>query len=104
MDKATRPDGVIPDRDIDCRDVAEGKIHVGHAAESAMPRSDVSVSPDARLEDVISTMEEHQIRRVLVVDGGGCCTGIIAQADIASAGPSRQAAELVREVSRQEAR
>ena len=104
IDTANRPIGVITDRDIVCRVVAEGKNPVGHSAESAMTRSVVTVSPDTSLDDVISTMEEHQIRRVLVVDGGGCCAGIIAQADIVSAGPSRQAAELVREVSREEAR
>jgi CBS-domain-containing membrane protein len=59
------------------------------------------VASNAKLDDVIATMAENQIRRVLVVDDDGCCTGIIAQADIAFDGQPRQAAELVREVSRE---
>ena len=45
-------------------------------------------------------MEQHQVRRVPVVDEQGCCIGIISQADVALVGRSGQIAELVREVSR----
>jgi hypothetical protein len=45
-------------------------------------------------------MEDYQIRRVPVVDDGGCCAGIIAQADIAATEPPRKTAELVTEISR----
>ena len=44
-------------------------------------------------------MEEHQIRRVPVVDGGGACCGIVSQADIAQHASRRITAELVRDVS-----
>ncbi len=101
IDTANRPIGVVTDRDMVCRVVAEGKNPSGHTAESAMTRSVVTVPSNAKLDDVISTMAVNQIRRVLVVDDGGCCAGIIAQADIASEVPARQAAELVREVSRE---
>jgi CBS domain-containing protein len=82
VDTANRPVGVVTDRDIVCRVVAEGKNPAGHTAESAMTGMVVTVSADATLDDVVATMAEHQIRRVLVVDEGGCCAGIIAQADI----------------------
>jgi CBS domain-containing protein len=101
IDTANRPVGVVTDRDIVCRVVAEGKNPAAHTAESAMTRPVVMVASNAKLDDVIATMEENQIRRVLVVDDDGCCTGIIAQADIAFDGQPRQAAELVREVSRE---
>jgi Mg/Co/Ni transporter MgtE len=45
-------------------------------------------------------MEEHQIRRVPVVDASGCCCGIIAQADIAMVAKENETGELVREVSK----
>jgi len=37
---------------------------------------------------------------VPVVDEAGCCTGIIAQADIVSESPASKAGELVREMSK----
>jgi CBS domain-containing protein len=100
IDTSNRLVGVVTDRDIVCRAVAEGKNPSGYPVENVMTTSVVAVPADARLDEVIATMEEHQIRRVPVVDGDGCCTGIIAQADIVFTGPDRKAADLVREVSR----
>ena len=100
IDRSDHPIGVVTDRDIVCRVVAEGKNPAGHMAESCMSTPAHPVSASATLEDVVAVMEEHQIRRVPVVDDAGCCTGIIAQADIASAAPPRTTAELVNEVSR----
>jgi len=99
VDTSNRPVGVVTDRDIVCRVVAEGKNPAGHTAESAMTDRVVTVPATATFDDVVATMAEHQIRRVLVVDDAGCCAGIIAQADVASTGPAQKAAELVREVS-----
>ena len=100
VDARDRPIGVITDRDIVCRAVAEGKNPTGHTVESVMTRPVVTVRADAPLDDVVATMERHRIRRVPVTDDAGCCTGIIAQADLATGGPPHKAAELVREVSR----
>jgi predicted transcriptional regulator len=73
---------------------------MAYTADTCMTSPAVAVRADDPLEDVVRTMEKHQIRRVLVVDGDGCCSGIIAQADIAMTAPPRQTAELVSEVSR----
>ncbi len=100
VDRGNRPIGVVTDRDIVCRVVAEGKNPTGQTAETIMTKPVVTVRADTPLAEVISTMEKHQVRRVPVVDEGGCCTGIIAQADIAAEASSQSAAELVREVSR----
>jgi CBS domain-containing protein len=100
VDRSSRLIGVVTDRDIVCRVVAEGRNPTAHTVESCMTTPAVTVRADAQLDDVISTMQDHQIRRVPVVDAGGCCTGIIAQADIATTGPARRTAELVSEVSR----
>jgi len=101
VDAANRPLGVVTDRDIVCRIVAEGKNPLGYT-EQAMTTPAVALGPDVSIDDVIETMEDHQIRRVLVVDDGGACAGIIAQADVAAKGSARKAAELLREVSREE--
>ena len=100
VDSSDRPIGVITDRDIVCRAVAQGKNPTGHTVETVMTSPVVTVRADAPIEDVVATMERHQIRRVPVVDDGGCCAGIIAQADIAFEAIPSKAAELVREVSR----
>ena len=100
VDASDRPIGVITDRDIVCRAVAEGKNPAAHTVESVMSQPVITVRADAAIDDVLKTMERHKIRRVPVIDDGGCCTGIIAQADLASEAPPEKAAELVREVSR----
>jgi CBS domain-containing protein len=100
VDRFNHPIGVVTDRDIVCRVVAEGRNPTGQTADSCMTRPVVTVPADAPLDDVISTMEDHQIRRVPVVDEDGGCAGIIAQADIAATEPPRKTAELVSEISR----
>jgi CBS domain-containing protein len=100
VDPAERPIGVVTDRDIVCRVVAEGKNPMAYTAETCMSEPVVTVSADSPIEDVIATMEKHQIRRIPVVDERGACAGIIAQADVAWAERPREVGELVREVSR----
>ena len=99
LDSIDRPIGVVTDRDIVCRLVAEGKNPMAYPAESCMSESVVCVRARASIREVIETMERHQIRRVPVVDDEGCCVGIISQADVASAARPGQVGELVREVS-----
>ncbi|OLC46749.1 MAG: hypothetical protein AUH43_13195 [Acidobacteria bacterium 13_1_40CM_65_14] len=82
VDPADHIVGVVTDRDIVCRVVAEGKNPIAYTAESCMSGPVVTVQADAPLDEVVAAMEEHQIRRVLV------------------AGAPRDVAELVREVSR----
>jgi CBS domain-containing protein len=96
--------GVITDRDIVCRVVAEGKNPAGYTVEMCMTSPVVTVAADASLDEIVATMERHQIRRVPVVSDGGVCAGIIAQADVARVGPKQEVAELVREVSQQTGR
>jgi CBS domain-containing protein len=92
--------GVITDRDIVCRVVAEGRNPAATIVEPYMSQPIVTVGEDATLEEVMTTMEKHQIRRLPITDERGNCAGIIAQADVAWTGPEHSVAELVREVSR----
>jgi len=100
LDVTDRPIGVVTDRDIVCRMIAEGKNPMAYPAETCMSEFVVTVSGDAPIREVVSTMEQHQVRRVPVVDDSGCCIGIISQADVASVARPGQVAELVREMSR----
>ncbi len=94
------PVGMITDRDITCRTVAEGKNPLDLTVSDAMTNSAVTVTEDSSVEDCCSVMEEKQIRRVAVVDGRGSCCGIVAQADIALHGAEKQTGEVVQEVSK----
>lgn len=99
-DSSNRLVGVITDRDIVCRAVAKGKNPSAVTAAEIMTEPVVCVNEDSSLEEVMSVMEENQIRRVPVVDASGCCCGIISQADVALNAREGQTGELVREVSK----
>ncbi|WP_233548422.1 CBS domain-containing protein [Aurantiacibacter zhengii] len=91
--------GVITDRDVCCRAVAEGmpaETQVG----DVMTRSVVSVTPDTSLEDCLASMENSQVRRVPVIDDDGKCCGMVSQADIARTGSDAKTADLVQQISR----
>jgi CBS domain-containing protein len=91
--------GVVTDRDIVCRLVAQGINPVEEAAESCRSSLVVSVRETTPVEECARIMEESQIRRVPVVNGGGMCCGIVAQADIAKNASRKITADLVKDVS-----
>jgi CBS domain-containing protein len=99
VDAAGAPIGVVTDRDITCRTVAEGKNALLLAARDCMSVPCVTVTPEVSLEQCCQTMEAHRIRRVPVVDAAGECCGIVAQADIARRGPRTEAAQVVKRIS-----
>jgi CBS domain-containing protein len=84
--------GVVTDRDIAIRGVAKGKGPDARVRDLMTP-DPFCCSADADVKDVERLMAERQVRRVVVVDGDGCCVGVIAQADLA------RAAERTKDVS-----
>ena len=98
VDQAGKPHGVITDRDIACRVIAEGKGPDTPVRE-AMSVPVITVSVDMSVEECCRIMEENQVRRVPVIDEGGVCCGMLALADIALEGSEEMTAELVRDVS-----
>lgn len=93
------PIGVVTDRDIVCRTVANGINPVELTAADCMSKPIVTVTPDMSLEECCQIMEEKLIRRVPVVDARGSCCGIVALADIALQAKKSVAGEIVKEVS-----
>ena len=93
------PIGVVTDRDIVCRTVANGINPVELTAADCLSKPIVTVTPDMSLEECCRIMEKKQIRRVPVVDARGACCGIVALADIALHTQKSVAGEIVKEVS-----
>lgn len=95
-----RPVGVVTDRDITCRTVAEGKNPLEMTAKDCMSTPVVTVTPDTSVDDCCKTMEDNQVRRLPVVDEAGGCCGMVSQADIARQAPEQETAAVVKDVSR----
>lgn len=91
--------GVITDRDITIRAVAEGRNPLDLTVGDLMTHQVFTVNLDTDAEDCFNLMEEKQVRRLVVVDEGGQVCGIVAQADVARQAPARKTAEVVRDVS-----
>lgn len=98
--KSRRLVGVITDRDIAIRHVAEA--HGDDCAINQHMTADplVTVSPDAPTSHVHNLMMEHQVRRVAVVDADGHLLGVIAQADVATKeGRDKETGQIVERIS-----
>ncbi len=95
-----KPIGIITDRDITCRAVAEGRNPLELTAGDILSASPVTTVPETSLEECERLMEEHQLRRILVLDSEGGCCGIVSLADIARNAPEVEIGEVVEEVSR----
>ncbi len=99
VDESQRPIGVVTDRDIAVRIVAEGRDTSQATAADAMTSPARTVTTGTSLTDCVCLMEADQIRRVPVVDESGRLAGIVAIADLALAGKQEATAEVVKEVS-----
>jgi CBS domain-containing protein len=91
--------GVITDRDIAVRCVAEGKD--GNCRITELMSSDlVTAREDDDLRRVMDRMKAEQVRRIPVIDDNNVLIGIVAQADIALDGQSEKAVgDLVERIS-----
>jgi CBS domain-containing protein len=91
--------GIVTDRDIVVRVVAEGKDPTATTVSEIASSDLVTVSPDDDIDEVLSLMSERQVRRIPVVEGDRL-VGIVAQADVARMGTDAKTGEVVEEISR----
>lgn len=97
--EAGRLVGIVTDRDIVVRAIAEGKDASARVAE-AMTTEIFSVRPDDFAFEAIRLMGDKQVRRIPVVGDSGELSGIIAMADIAlEMEDEREIAETLEEIS-----
>lgn len=91
--------GIVTDRDIVVRAVAEG-LETSSPIADAMTTEVFSVKPDDFAFEAIRLMGDKQVRRVPVVDDAGRLAGIIAMADVAlEMEDEREIAETLEEIS-----
>jgi CBS domain-containing protein len=93
-----QPVGIVTDRDITIRAVAEGRDPQSLTVADCMTSPVETISSETTLEECVDKMESSQIRRMIVVDSNNKTVGIVAQADIAMYAP-HETAELVHDVS-----
>jgi CBS domain-containing protein len=74
--------GVITDRDLVIRCLAERHFQDCKVGDHLTTASLDTVSPEADLAEVVALMERDQVRRILVTESGRL-VGIVAQADLA---------------------
>jgi CBS domain-containing protein len=90
--------GMLTDRDIVIRVVAEGRDARTITCAEIASRQLATIDPQQPLEEALRLMGEHQVRRLPVVEEDGRLVGIVAQADIARNDPS-EVGHLVEEIS-----
>jgi CBS domain-containing protein len=92
--------GVVTDRDIAIRHVAEGHLSDCPVRE-AMTDNVSTCNPNEDVDRVMSLMAEEQVRRIPIVDERGDLVGIVSQADILlEAGDEKRAEKTVEQISR----
>lgn len=91
--------GVITDRDITVRVVAEGRDPAATPVDRYYTPHAITISPDASIEEAAHLMGSQQIRRLLVVQGGQIL-GVLSLGDVATqAADEQEVGEALAEVS-----
>ena len=92
--------GIITDRDIVVKAIAEGRSPEAATVKDAMTPNPVSCREEDDVDHALKLMKERQVRRMPIVDSAGLLTGIIAQADVATrVNKDSKTGELVEAIS-----
>lgn len=75
--------GIVTDRDIICRALADGKDPAQMTAMDVMTAEVACCSPDDDIDRAIRIMETKRIRRLPVTDGAYNLVGMVSLGDIA---------------------
>jgi CBS domain-containing protein len=78
-----RPVAIVTDRDIIARVVAEGRDPNSLTVDDIATRELVTIRPDQDVDEARQLMAQHELDRILVVEGDRL-VGIISEADIRS--------------------
>lgn len=94
--------GVITDRDIAIRCVAEGHDSSKCPVREAMSTGVATAREDDDVDSVMDLMGREQVRRIPIIDERGSLVGIVAQADIVREAKDEKKAEKTVEKISQE--
>ena len=98
--KSKRLVGIVTDRDLALKVVAEGRDPETTPVKQVMTTSVITCRGDDDIETALDAMSTQQLRRIPVVDDGNMLLGIIAQADIATRmNEPEKTAEVVKDIS-----
>ncbi len=90
--------GMLTDRDIVVRVLAEGKNPAQTTAGDLAQGKPVTVGADDSIDEAVAVMAEHKVRRLPVIDGHDL-VGIISQADVATEIDEKKVGDLVESIS-----
>ena len=92
--------GIVTDRDLAIKVVAEGRDPQSTRVEEVMTRKLITCYADEDVENAMKSMAQYQLRRIPVVGENMKLVGIISQADVATrVDEPEKTAEVVREIS-----
>jgi len=91
--------GMVTDRDIAIRVVAEGMDPQSTVIREVASKDLVTIDPDQDLDEALRLMAKHKVRRLPVVEEDGRLVGVLAQADVAREGDDTQTGQVVQEIS-----
>lgn len=94
--------GVVTDRDITIRAVAENHQAGSTQVESVMSKELVACKKDDSIEKAQELMSQHQKSRICCVDDDGKLVGVISLSDIAQCETAEKASETLKQVSSRE--
>jgi CBS domain-containing protein len=92
--------GMITDRDFCCSIVADGLDPKKTTIEKFISANPIACRDGENIEKCERLMQDHQVRRVPVVDSNGSVIGIVSQADLALHDKPERVSRTVAEISR----
>lgn len=91
--------GMVTDRDLACRGLASGTEVARLTARDVMSDRIIYCTTSEELDDAVRLMENHQIRRLPVLNGKKRMVGMLSLGDVSHAASRELSGELVQAVS-----
>lgn len=91
--------GMVTDRDLVCRMLADGRDPRKATARDVMTSGIAYCRAEQELDDALAIMQEKQIRRLPVIDKNKRMVGMLSLGDVSEGAKSQRAGDVLRAVS-----